>query len=239
MAFKEKNKKLRGMLIVFEGTEGAGKTTQSELLVKALQDAGYKARRYKFPTNTVSGKLAYAYLNNEIDSDSLDGYQAASLYLVDMVCHAKEIKDAVNNGEFVIVDRYVGTNFYNQSVRSIRFDSFDFTLELKRFIHIIKDIAYNRLSIPRPDTTIFLELSYEASKKHREADNNRIVKDFHEKDEKYVERVTTTAVTAASLEKWKIVSCDNKTIEEVHEDIMDVINEELSKNYKYFNLLTK
>lgn len=228
-------KKPRGLLITFEGTDGSGKTTQARILAETLRERGYTVRTYKFPTTGISGKLAYAYLNSEINSEALNGYQAASLYLVDMVCYTNEINTAIENGEIVIVDRYVGSNFYQQAARSLNLDSFSFVMDLKKFIQEIRTMAYNIMGIRRPDITFFMEVSSRFSKQIREKDKTRVTKDFHEKDEDYLTKVARTAVLAASIDKWRSIDCDYRTIEEISNDILTVFDKEVFRLGKYFN----
>lgn len=235
MSQSKRSSKYTGIVISFEGTDGSGKSTQVEALRKKLVNLGYKVRKYKFPTYGVTGKLAFAYLENEvIDSASLSGYQAASLYLVDMMCHAKEIKEAVDNGEVVIIDRYVGSNYYQQAVRSLDLKSASFEMQLRKFIHELDQMAYYMMNIYRPDITFFMNVSPEFSKSIREKDVTRVTKDFHEKDEEYLFRVAKAAKAAANIAKWKSVDCDYREIDEISEEILEILNSEIYNHNKYY-----
>lgn len=224
-----------GILIAFEGSDGSGKSTQVELLYNNLKNRGYRVKKYKFPTYGISGKLAYAYLKQEINSSALDGYQAASLYLVDMVCYAQEITDAMNNGMIVIIDRYVGSNYYQQAVRSLNTEAFSYALDLREFINNIQHMAFGLLHLPRPDITFHMDISSEFSKYLRDHDSNRTVKDFHEQDEAYLKKVINTSRLAANMDDWKSISCDFKSIEEISNDILKIFDQEVNNNATYFS----
>lgn len=226
-----------GIIISFEGTDGSGKSTQVANLQKTLLERGYKVRKYKFPTYTLTGALAFGYLNtenDEIDSESLDGYQAASLYLVDMMCHAKEINEAVENGEVVLIDRYVGSNYYQQAVRHLDINSCSFDMQLKKFIHELDQMAYYMMKIAKPDLTFFMDVSPEFSKFIRDKDSNRTVKDFHEKDEAYLSNVIKAGKHAAEIAKWNIIDCDYRAIDDISESVLREFDKEISSHNEYY-----
>ena len=235
MSQSKKTSNYTGIVVSFEGTDGSGKSTQVAALKEKLSNLGYKVRNYKFPTYGISGKLAFAYLaNEEIDSASLNGYQAASLYLVDMMCYAKEIKEAVDNGEVVIIDRYVGSNYYQQAVRSLDIKSPSFEMQLRKFIHEIDQMAYYMMKIYRPDITFFMNVSPEFSRSIRENDPSRVTKDFHEKDEDYLFNVSLAAKTACSISKWKSIDCDYRAIKDISENVFEEFNSEVHGHSSYY-----
>lgn len=54
---------MRGKLLVIEGTEGSGKETQADLLVKRLNEMGEKAVKMRFPMyDTPTGKIIYEHI---------------------------------------------------------------------------------------------------------------------------------------------------------------------------------
>lgn len=236
MAKKAKDE-YTGIIISFEGTDGSGKSTQVANLQQSLLEKGYTVRKYKFPTYTLTGALAFGYLSNEndeIDSESLNGYQAASLYLVDMMCHAKEINEAVSNGEIVIIDRYVGSNYYQQAVRHLDINSCSFEMQLRKFIHELDQMAYYMMKIAKPDITFFMDVSAEFSKSIREKDTTRTVKDFHEKDETYLENVIKAGKRAAEIAKWNKIDCDYRSIEDISQSILRDFEKEINSHSEYY-----
>ena len=60
----------RGALVVLEGLDRCGKTTQSARLVTNLERLGYSAELWRFPDRTTSvGKMISSYLSNESQLD--------------------------------------------------------------------------------------------------------------------------------------------------------------------------
>ena len=97
----------RGRFIVFEGIDGAGKTTQIELLAKRLQQEGRRVFRTAEPTESVSGGLL---------RDALSGIskrtptELAALFVLDRIFHntnpVNGIEKMLADGLDVICDRY-------------------------------------------------------------------------------------------------------------------------------------
>lgn len=112
-----------GKLIVLEGIDGSGKTTQVSLVVDALEKQGKKAIATKEPTDGPIGKFIRSVLAGEMDV-SLVGFQY--LFVADRVEHQEKIFDLLKKGYFVICDRYFwssiaygladreGVDFHNQ-----------------------------------------------------------------------------------------------------------------------------
>ena len=107
-----------GKLIVFEGTDGAGKTTLIELTKGYLESLGQKVLCVKQPTDMsrktkLFQKMMYSENHNDID------YRAVQLLTMsDRVQHCFEvISKALENGETVVCDRYVYTSLVNMLAR--------------------------------------------------------------------------------------------------------------------------
>jgi dTMP kinase len=99
--------------IAFEGGEGAGKSSQIELLVEALTAAGHLVQRTYEPGATPLGKQIRALL---LDSDrSVSARSEALLFAADRAHHvATVIRPALDRGEIVITDRYVDSSLAYQ-----------------------------------------------------------------------------------------------------------------------------
>ena len=77
---------MRGKLIVFEGTDGSGKATQTALLCRELETRGVPFRKLEFPRyGEESSALLRLYLNGAFGTDPADvnAYAAATFYSVD------------------------------------------------------------------------------------------------------------------------------------------------------------
>ena len=83
---------MKGFIISIEGTDGAGKHTQQQLLLSKLKALGHKVFDQSFPNyDSNSSAPVKMYLSGEFGgSNSLDAYQASSLYAVDRMCTYKK-----------------------------------------------------------------------------------------------------------------------------------------------------
>lgn len=92
-----------GKLVVLEGNEGSGKTTQAGMLAKSLKEKGLKVFETKEPTQNVVGQLIYKVLDNEL---KIPPAALQYLFSADRAIHQNEIEQHLKNGEYVIMDRY-------------------------------------------------------------------------------------------------------------------------------------
>ena len=94
----------RGLLIVFEGLDKSGKTTQSKLLCEALNAKSYPSESWRYPDrNTSIGKLINSYLCKQID---LEDHAVHLLFSANRWESVDLMRQKLNNGINLIVDRY-------------------------------------------------------------------------------------------------------------------------------------
>lgn len=224
----------KGILINIEGTDGSGKTTQVDRLIKRLESEGYEVYHHKFPTeNCVCSAPVYAYLKQEIDTSGITGMDAAILYLADMVCWRKFITDAIDEGKVVILDRYYNSNLMHQVARDWEAEypgAFNehpvFKLHAYRFANHLKGIV-QQTSLPNPDKVIYLHASPEVTQQHRAVRNNG--GDLHENNNVHQILASQFGLIAAEHEGWSVV--DEGTveaplsIEEIHEQVYALVKE--------------
>ena len=151
---------MRGKLLVIEGTEGSGKETQADLLVKRLNEMGEKAVKMRFPMyDTPTGKIIYehilnkdgnSYFDEEVDPKALSLYYAA-----DRVNNIGKINDLLDKGVHVVLDRYVESNMAYQASK------FEDVKDRVNMIFWMEQLEFNLLDLPRPDKVIFLFLPYQ------------------------------------------------------------------------------
>lgn len=151
---------MRGKLLVIEGTEGSGKETQADLLVKRLNEMGEKAVKMRFPMyDTPTGKIIYehilnkdgnSYFDEEVDPKALSLYYAA-----DRVNNIGKINELLDKGVHVVLDRYVESNMAYQASK------FEDVKDKVNMIFWMEQLEFNLLDLPRPDKVIFLFLPYQ------------------------------------------------------------------------------
>lgn len=212
-----------GKLIVIEGLDGSGKSTQLELLAQNLNDAGIKARTISFPDyNEKSSTLVKMYLDGEFGSKpgDVNAYAASLFYAVDRFAsftrHWKEYYEA---GGTVIAGRYVTSNAVHQTAKLPR-------EQWEEYLSWLYELEYGRVGIPKPDLVIFLDMPCFLSKKLLEkrycGDEQK--KDIHERDEQYRENCRDAAVYNAEHAGWQVISCaDGDKVRPVEDIAADVL----------------
>ncbi len=222
---------MKGLIISIEGTDGAGKHTQQQLLFNDLKELGYPVVAQSFPDYDSEGcGPVKMYLNGEFgkNSNSLDAYQASALYAVDRLCtYQKALKEHYENGSILLFDRYVQSNFIHQCSK---IDEMNKKLE---FIKWEEDFEYGLLKLPKPDLIFFIEMPVEKSielAKARAEYKSGENKDIHEEDTEYMTRSYNNGLSLAKQLGWNIIHCvdknDNiKHIEDIHKEIMEIATE--------------
>lgn len=219
---------MKGTIISIEGTDGAGKHTQQQLLLKELQEKGYKVVDQSFPNyESDSSAPVKMYLAGEFgkDSNSLNAYQASVLYAVDRMCtYQKDLKSHYEDGKIILFDRYVQSNFIHQCSK------IDDMNEKLKFIEWEENLEYDTLGLPKPDLVFFIEMPVEKSielARARADYKNGQTKDIHEEDTEYLAKSYNNGLALAKELGWNIVHCVDeagnlKTIDEIHAEIMDI-----------------
>ena len=220
---------MRGKLIVIEGVDGAGKTTQLEILLKKLNQSGHKAERIKFPRyETFFGKQIRAYLDGEFGSlEQMHSVPTSILYALDRMDAAKMLKKMMKDGTYVLCDRYFISNLAYQGAK------IKDLIKRKEFITWLIELEHKHLGIVKEDFIIFLDLPVNISS---EAVLKRGEKtDIHEKDISFM-RTTREAFLdlCKNSKKCAIVNCmksqtERKSIEEVAEDVWKIFKEKILK----------
>ena len=108
----------KGKLIVIDGLDGCGKSTQLEIIKKKLSAMGHKVKSISFPDySNDSSTLVKMYLNGEFSSnpDDINAYAASSFYAVDRYAsYIKFWKEEYECGYIILAARYVSSNAIHQ-----------------------------------------------------------------------------------------------------------------------------
>lgn len=215
---------MKGFIISIEGTDGSGKHTQQQMLLNKLKENGHAVFDQSFPNyDSDSSAPVKMYLAGEFGgSSSLDAYQASSLYAVDRMCtYKKSIEPHYENGEIILFDRYVQSNFIHQCSK------IDDPEEKREFIAWEEDFEYNLLGLPKPDLIFFIEMPIEKSlelARARAEYKTGEQKDIHEEDTTYMTKSYNNGLNIAKQLGWTIIHCVDdagnlKSIEEIHKEI--------------------
>lgn len=143
------------MLIVLEGLDGAGKSTQVKMLDAYLQAAGQKTRFLHFPRYEapIYGDLIARFLRGDFGgNDAVHPQLVALLYSLDRIDAAPTISEWLDEGYCVILDRYVYSNIAFQCAKLPDGEQSD---QLREWIF---NYEYTVSGIPKPDFNIFLDV---------------------------------------------------------------------------------
>jgi len=225
---------VKGKLIVIEGTDCSGKETQSKLLVENLTSMGKKAICLSFPMyDTPTGKIVRGpYLGKPEICDGwfpegsveVDPKIASLYYAADRKYNIGTVKKYIEEGYYVILDRYTSSNMAHQGCKVLDQD------ERFNVFQWIDKLEYWLLDLPKPDLTIFLHVPFAISKKLME---NRENIDQNEKDDDYLKNAERTYIELSELYHWTKVDCSKenelKSIEDISQEILKIILEEEKK----------
>lgn len=203
-----REEKQRGSLIVFEGCDHSGKTTQCKKLVCALNEAGIKTKAMRFPDRTTTiGKMIDSYLGNKCEIEDHSVHLLFSANRWEMV---PRMKSDLESGTTLIVDRYA----YSGVAFTAAKEGFD-----------INWCKQPDVGLPQPDRVIYLTLSpEEAAERGTFGDERYEQKEFQLKVSENFEKLRDSV--------WTEVKAD-KTIDDLHRELLqitkDIIKESSSK----------
>jgi dTMP kinase len=219
---------MMGGIFVIDGIDGAGKATQTRLLVERFEKEGVRSEHIDFPRygHPLFGELLKECLAGKHgDFLHLDPKIAATLYALDRHEAAEDLFRWRSEGKIVIADRYASSNQIHQGGKVMDPGKRDLFLEW------IEKMEHEVLAVPRPDAVIYLrvpvETSLELLAREREGKDPE-AKEVLEKDRMYLERSFESAERlAATRDNWKTVECVEegrmRSPEAIHEDVYALV----------------
>lgn len=211
-----------GKLIVIEGTDGSGKSTQFKLLTQRLTDEGRAFKKLVFPRyDQESSALIRMYLQGEFGSNPSDvnSYAASAFYAVDRYASYKQDWGKwYQDGGLVLSDRYTTSNAVHQASKEPE----ESRAEYLRWLY---EFEYDRLGLPRPDLTIYLDVPTDFTERlmRRREQDTCTQADIHEQDLEYLSRCRKSGRAAAEFYEWTVIDCVRdgamRTIEDIHNEI--------------------
>ena len=211
-----------GKLIVIEGTDGSGKSTQFRLLTDRLESEQVKFQKLVFPQySEPSSALIRMYLGGEFGKSPSDvnAYAASAFYSVDRYASYRKVWGKwYEEGGLVVSDRYTTSNAVHQSSKEPEDKRED-------FLNWLYDFEYDKLGLPRPDLVIYLDVPTDFTEKmlrHRESETNTHA-DIHEQDMQYLATCRRMGRAAAEHYGWTVIRCVRdgamRSMEDIHEEI--------------------
>ena len=211
-----------GKLIVIEGTDGSGKSTQFRLLTGRLEGEGKTFQKLVFPQYAEeSSALIRMYLGGQFGSKPSDvnAYAASAFYAVDRYASYKKVwGEYYEQGGLILSDRYTTSNAVHQASKEP---------EESRgaYLKWLYEFEYDKLGLPAPDLVLYLDVPTDFTEqmmRRREADTNTQA-DIHEQDMSYLATCRRCGRSAAEFYGWTVIQCVKdgamRSIEDIHEEI--------------------
>ena len=217
-----------GKLIVIEGTDGSGKSTQFRLLSEHLEKENIAFKHLVFPRyQEESSALIRMYLGGQFGSKPSDvgAYAASAFYAVDRYASYKmDWGQWYENGGLVLSDRYTTSNAVHQASKETG-------KAREEYLKWLYEFEYDKLGLPRPDLTIYLDVPTDFTEKMlrgREAATNTQA-DIHEQDMTYLATCRQCGREAAEYYGWKVIQCVRdgamRTMEDIHNEIYTAVRQ--------------
>ncbi len=195
-----------GRLVVIDGLDGSGKTTQFDRVGEYLERRGTSYKKICFPDyDNPSSALVKMYLAGEFgsDPDAVNAYAASSFYAVDRYASYKKFWQAdYAQGRLILAARYTTSNAIHQMAKLPEG-------EWDAYLAWLEDYEYERLGLPRPDRVIFLDMPPHISQRlmTRRYAGDESKKDIHERDRAYLLSCRASALYAAGRLGWQVITC--------------------------------
>jgi dTMP kinase len=196
------NKASQGVLIVFEGTDGTGKSTQLQLLYDILHKKGYPVIATREPTDGKYGqKIRQLYKNRERYSDE----EELGLFLADRKEHVETLLvPALNQGKIILCDRYFLSTAAYQG--AIGFDP--------------ETVLARNTFAPEPDLALLFQVPIDIGLSRITNGRGEMPNDFEQ-----VENLQKVAAIFAAIDRQYIRKIDaSESIESVHRLVMEHIS---------------
>lgn len=221
---------MNGKLIVIEGLDGSGKSTQVRRLREKLTADGIALKQIKLPDyDDPSSTLVRMYLAGDFgkNPDDVNIFAASSFYAVDRYASYKRhwSKDYLS-GTVILADRYVTSNAVHQTVKLPR-------AKWDEYLDWLTDYEYNKMGIPKPDCVIYLDMPVEISQRlmSKRYQGDEVKKDIHEANVGYLLKCREAAMYAAEKFGWEVISCaegdEPRTVDDIGNEIYNKIKNKI------------
>ncbi|MFN3621899.1 MAG: dTMP kinase, partial [Nitrososphaerales archaeon] len=192
-----------GLMLVFEGIDKAGKTTQARLLTKRLKKEGYRCKMISFPvyTTPIGRELKLSLYGRR-------NYPPQVKYLL-MSANRWEMKKELESSglDFLILNRYKHSNIAYGVASGLD----------RKWLETLDQ------GLPEPNKVILLDISPSTSLKRKLRG-----RDLNEKDLKYLKRVRKTYLKIAKEYGWSVVNAE-QDVKEVHKEVWSLVKQVIRK----------
>lgn len=211
---------MTGKFVVIEGIDGAGKTTQTKLLLNFLKKQKIKTSFYKFPqySKNIYGQIIADFLSGKFgELEKVNPYLISLAYALDRSTVRDKLNEEKRQGKIIITDRYSASNKAYQASRLK-------PSEQKKFIDWLEELDHKVNQNPKADLVILLDMPVKESLKL--IDDRK--KDLLEKKE-ILEKTRKIYLKLAKQDnRWEIINCIDqkgklKSKNKIHEEIVETL----------------
>lgn len=215
------NSTMKGFLIVIEGIDGSGKTTQIELLKQALASQGLALEVISFPRyeGNIYGKLIRRYLEGEFGSiHEVNPYLMALAFAGDRLLAKPLIEKWLSEGKVIIANRYVSASYAHMGANLPK-------EKREEFFKWLDELEYKINGIPREDLTILLSVNPQVGQQNVSGKN---LPDLHEENIKHLEEASKIYLELSKKEaNWYVVDCmkdgQMNSRARIHQEIVHIL----------------
>jgi len=222
-------------LLVVEGLDGAGKSTQIRLLKSFFSKKGHSCEYLHFPRTDTPyfGELIARFLRGEFGAlNEVDPWLVAMLYAGDRKDASALITGWLNKGKIVLLDRYTYSNIAYQCAKLANAG------DQKKLMKWILNLEFKHFGIPLPDLNIVLDVPFSftekklsSSRSGQDRDYLNGTKDIHEESLAFQKKVREIYIEVArTSEQLSVVKCSDiygnmLPPQAIFERILEIINE--------------
>lgn len=197
-----------GKLVVIDGADGAGKATQTKLLLDYLQAEGIKSKFISFPRYHTSfhGHHVARFLKGEFGGNNeVSPYLSSLAFALDRLTARDELVQWLKSGNLVVADRYTSANMAHQTSKLPE-------EKQEEFLNWLYEMEYKEHKLPKEDLVLFLHVPAEISQKLLEKKsvkkNNAGKKDEAESDlEHQRQSIAMYKKLVKKFNHWKLIEC--------------------------------
>lgn len=219
----------KGKLIVIEGGDGSGKSTQAKLLNEYLNKNNFSSEYFDFPRyyDSFYGNMVARFLRGEFGSiKEVSPYLASLIYALDRDSIKHKMIKILDQGVFIVANRYATSSMAHQGAK------FPNNIKREEFINWLLDLEYKVNKIPKENLVILLyipwriALNLSNNQKNRKYLNGKKL-DIHEEDLVYRRKVEKAYLELASRFGWVKINCVEKgkilTVKAIHQKIIRIL----------------
>lgn len=215
----------KGRLIVIDGIDGSGKTTQVDLLSEYLKNKNISFEVISFPRyeDNLYGKLIRRYLSGEFGSiQEVNPYLMALSYAGDRALAKPLIENWLSSGKLVVANRYVSSSKAHLGANLPQ-------NQREEFMSWVDELEYQTNSIPKMDLTILLNVDPKIGQENVKGEKDPLdlsnKRDIHEDNLEHLSAASRIFLKLSQSEaNWKVIDCGEnlkmKSKDEIHKEII-------------------